>query len=92
MQSQIENYRAKAREFARLAAVAKSRRDARHHRKFADIYWALALYDEPKRFQPRQMAVAARAAVSDDQPFTAPASRASLATCEPAAPARMNIP
>ena len=43
MQSQIENYRTKAREFARLAAVAKSRRDARHCRKFADMYWALAL-------------------------------------------------
>jgi hypothetical protein len=47
MQSQIENYRAKAREFARLAAVTKSRRDARQHRKFADMYWALALDDEP---------------------------------------------
>ena len=47
MQSQIENYRTKAREFARLAAVAKSRRDARHCRKFADMYWALALGDEP---------------------------------------------
>ena len=54
MQSQIENYRTKAREFARLAAVAKSRRDARHCRKFADMYWALALGDEPMRFQPPQ--------------------------------------
>jgi hypothetical protein len=44
----------KAREFARLAAVAKSRRDARHCRKFADMYWALALGDEPMRFQPPQ--------------------------------------
>ena len=52
MQSQIENYRTKARGFARLAAVAKSRRDARHFRKFADMYWALALGDEPMRFQP----------------------------------------
>jgi hypothetical protein len=52
MQSQIENYRTKAREFARLAAVAKSLRDARHCRKFADMYWALALGDEPMRFQP----------------------------------------
>ena len=42
MQSQAENYLAKAREFARLAAVTKWRRDARHHRKFADMYWALA--------------------------------------------------
>ena len=41
-----------AREFARLAAVAKSLRDARHCRKFADMYWALALGDEPMRFQP----------------------------------------
>ena len=57
MQAQIENYRAKAREFARLAAVTKSRRDARHHRKFADMYWALALDDEPKRFPRRQKAV-----------------------------------
>ena len=47
MQSQIEKYRTKAREFARLAAVAKSLRDARHCRKFADMYWALALGDEP---------------------------------------------
>jgi hypothetical protein len=57
MQSQIENYRAKAREFARLAAVAKSRRDARHCRKFADMYWALALGDEPTFFRPPQKAV-----------------------------------
>ena len=56
MQSQIENYRTKAREFARLAAVAKSLRDARHCRKFADMYWALALGDEPMRFQPPQKA------------------------------------
>ena len=56
MQSQIENYRAKAREFARLAAVAKSLRDARHCRKFADMYWALALGAEPMRFQPPKAA------------------------------------
>ena len=56
MQSQIENYRTKARECARLAAVAKSRRDARHCRKFADMYWALALGDKPMRFQPPQQA------------------------------------
>ena len=48
MQSQIENYRTKAREFARLAAIAKSRRDARYCRMLADMYWALALGDEPK--------------------------------------------
>jgi hypothetical protein len=56
MQSQIENYRTKAREFARLAAVVKSGRDARHYRKFADMYWALALGDEPMRFPLPQKA------------------------------------
>ena len=48
MQSQIEKYRTKAREFARLAAIAKSRRDARYCRMLADMYWALALGDEPE--------------------------------------------
>jgi hypothetical protein len=51
MQSQIEKYRTKAGEFARLAAIAKSRRDARYCRMLADMYWALALGDEPMRFQ-----------------------------------------
>jgi hypothetical protein len=49
-------YRTKAGEFARLAAIAKSRRDARYCRMLADMYWALALGDEPMRFQPPQPA------------------------------------
>jgi hypothetical protein len=54
MQSQAENYRAKASEFARLAAITKARRDDRHDRKFAHMYWGLALGDEPKPFRRRQ--------------------------------------
>ena len=52
MRSQIENYRAKAKEFARLAAVAKSLRHSRQYRKLAEMYWALALGEEPDRAQP----------------------------------------
>jgi hypothetical protein len=45
--SQMETYRAKAKQFARLAAVAKSLRESRRHRKLAEMYWALALGEEP---------------------------------------------
>src|SRR5262245_6570267 len=45
-ESQIENYRAKAKKFARLAAVAKSPRHSRQCRKLAEMYWALALGEE----------------------------------------------
>jgi hypothetical protein len=47
--SQIENYRAKAKKFARLAAVAKSPRQSRQCRKLAEMYWALAMGVEPER-------------------------------------------
>src|SRR5262245_65319693 len=46
MQSQIENYRAKAKEFARLMIVAKSLRHSRQYRKLAEMYWALALGED----------------------------------------------
>ena len=52
MQSQIENYRAKAKEFARLMIVAKSLRHSRQYRKLAEMYWALALGEESDRAQP----------------------------------------
>ena len=51
MQSQIENYRAKAKEFARLMIVAKSLRHSRQYRKLAEMYWALALGEESDRPQ-----------------------------------------
>jgi len=46
VQSQIENYRAKAKEFARLSVIAKSLRHSRQYRKLAEMYWALALGEE----------------------------------------------
>jgi len=52
VQSQIENYRAKVKEFARLTVVAKSLRHSRQYRKPAEMYWALALGEEPDRAQP----------------------------------------
>jgi hypothetical protein len=52
VQSQIENYRAKAKEFARLTVVAKSLRHSRQYRKLAEMYWALALGEELERAQP----------------------------------------
>src|SRR5262249_35032785 len=52
LRSQIENYRAKAKKFARLAAVAKSPRLSRQCRKLAEMYWALALGEEPERAPP----------------------------------------
>ena len=52
MQSQIEKYRAKAKEFARLTVVAKSLRHSRQYRKLAEMYWALALGEEPKHTKP----------------------------------------
>src|SRR6516162_2288739 len=50
--SEIENCRAKAKKFARLAAVAKSPRHSRQCRKLAEMYWALALGEEPERAPP----------------------------------------
>jgi hypothetical protein len=52
VQSQIENYRAKAKEFARLTVVAKSLRHSRQYRKLAEMYWALALGEEPEHAKP----------------------------------------
>jgi len=52
VRSQIENYRAKAKKFARLAAVAKSLRHSRQCQKLAEMYWALALGEEPERAPP----------------------------------------
>jgi hypothetical protein len=57
VQSQIENYRAKAKEFARLTVVAKSLRHSRQYRKLAEMYWALALGEEPERAKPSKMHV-----------------------------------
>jgi hypothetical protein len=57
VQSQIENYRAKAKEFARLTVIAKSLRHSRQYRKLAEMYWALALGEAPERAKPSKMHV-----------------------------------
>src|SRR6266851_3841963 len=44
--------RAKTKEFARLTVVAKSLRDGRQYQKLAEMYWALALGEEPEPAKP----------------------------------------
>jgi len=46
MRSQVEDYRTKAKECARLTVVTKSLRECRRYRKLAEMYWALALGEE----------------------------------------------
>jgi hypothetical protein len=57
VKSQVEDYRAKAKEYARLTAVTKSLREGRRYRKLAEMYWALALGEEPENVQPSKMIV-----------------------------------
>jgi hypothetical protein len=60
VRSKIEDYRVKAKEYARLTVLTKSLRDGRRYRKLAEMYWALALAEEPERIQPSKMSVKAR--------------------------------
>ena len=46
--SQIDEYRAKAQEYARLTLVTKSLREGRRYRKLAEMYRALSLSEEPQ--------------------------------------------
>ena len=57
MKSQIEGYRAKAKDYARLTILTKSLRESRRYRKLADMYWALALNEEPDTIRPSKMIV-----------------------------------
>jgi hypothetical protein len=59
VRSQVEDYRAKAREYARLVVI-KSLREGRRYRKLAEMYWALALGDEPRSVRPSKMIAKAR--------------------------------
>src|SRR5262245_38971398 len=52
VKSQVEDYRAKAKEYARLTAVTKSLREGRRYRKLAEMYWALALDEELHSVRP----------------------------------------
>jgi hypothetical protein len=52
VKSQVEVYRAKAKEYARLTILTKfSLRESRRYRKLAEMYWALALGEKPECVQ-----------------------------------------
>ena len=53
MQSKVEDYRAKAKEFARLTVVTKSLREGRRYRKLAEMYSALALAEQSDCVPPK---------------------------------------
>jgi len=53
----MEVYRAKAKEYARLTILTKSLRESRQYRKLGEMYWALALGEEPENVQPSKMIV-----------------------------------
>jgi hypothetical protein len=55
VRSQVEDYRAKAKEYARLTVVTKSLREGRRYRKLAEMYWALALGKESDSVRPLKM-------------------------------------
>jgi hypothetical protein len=57
VKSQKEIYRAKAKEYARLTIVTKSLRESRRSRKLAEMYWALALGENPQNVRPSKMIV-----------------------------------
>jgi hypothetical protein len=44
----MEVYRAKAKEYARLTILTKSLRESRRYRKLGEMYWTLALGEEPE--------------------------------------------
>jgi hypothetical protein len=51
----MEGYRAKAKEYARLTILTKSLRESRRYRKLGEMYWGLALGEEPESVQPSKM-------------------------------------
>jgi hypothetical protein len=57
VKSQMEVYRGKARDYARRTILTKSLRESRRYRKLAEMYWALALSEEPENAQPLKMIV-----------------------------------
>jgi hypothetical protein len=52
---QMEVYRSKAKEYARLTVLTKLPRESRRYRKLAEMYRALALGEEPENVQPLKM-------------------------------------
>jgi hypothetical protein len=60
VRSQVEDYRAKAKEYARLTLVTKSLREGRRYRKLAEMYSALALGEESQGVRRSKMIVKPR--------------------------------
>ena len=57
MKSQVEVYRTKAKEYARLTVLTKSPRESRRYRKLAEMYWALALGEKPESVQSSKIII-----------------------------------
>ncbi len=55
MKSQMEVYRSKAKEYARLTVLTNLPRKSRRYRQLSEMYRALALSEEPKTVQPLKM-------------------------------------
>jgi hypothetical protein len=53
----MEVYRAKAKEYARLTILTKSLRESRRYWKLGEMYWPLALGEEPESVQSSRMIV-----------------------------------
>jgi hypothetical protein len=60
VRSQVEDYRAKAKEYARLTVITKSLREGRRYRKLAEMYWALALGEGSHGVRSLKMTAEAR--------------------------------
>jgi hypothetical protein len=52
---QMEVYRSKAKEYARLTVVTKLPRESRRYRKLSEMYRALVLREEPENVQALKM-------------------------------------
>jgi hypothetical protein len=55
VKSQVEVYRAKAKEYARLIILTKSLRENRRYRKLVEMYWPLALGEKRESIQLKKM-------------------------------------
>jgi hypothetical protein len=55
VKSRMEVYRSKAKEYAGLTVLTKLPRESRRYRKLAEMYWAVALGEEPENVQPLKM-------------------------------------
>jgi hypothetical protein len=57
VKSQMEVYRPKVKEYARLTILTKSLRESRRYRKLAEMDWAVALGEKSESVQSSKMIV-----------------------------------